>query len=95
MYWNRWFSYSRKVKNFLTNKFRDFDFSVDINTPFSGSIVPNSYYNLEKRVISIMIEVRRDLYIDENIFVKNENYSKIKNILNKIIKSVELDYLNE
>ncbi len=42
-----------------------------------------------------MIEVRRDLYIDENIFVKNENYNKIKNILNKIIKSVELDYLNE
>ena len=84
-----------KLKNFLTKKFRDFDFSVDINTPFSGSIVPNSYYNLEKRVISIMIEVRRDLYIDENIFVKNENYNKIKNILNKIIKSVELDYLNE
>ena len=83
-----------KLKNFLKKKFRDFDLSVDIDTPFSGSIVPNSYYKLDKRVISIMIEVRRDLYIDEKTFIKNQNYNKIKNILNKIIKSVELDYLN-
>ena len=81
------------VAGWPENRMRDF--SVDINNPFSGSIVPNSYYNLEKRVISIMIEVRRDLYIDENSFIKNYNYNKIKNILNNIIKSVELDYLNE
>ena len=83
-----------KLKNFLRKKFLDFDLSVDINTPFSGSLVPNSHYNLDKRVISIMIEVRRDLYIDENSFMKNENYNKIKKILFNIIKSVELDYSN-
>ena len=82
----------KKLTNFLVKKFRHFNLSVDINTPFSGSIVPNYYYNLEKRVMSIMIEIRRDLYLDENSFKKNENYYKIKDILTKIIKSVGDEY---
>jgi N-formylglutamate amidohydrolase len=38
---------------------------IAINTPFSGSIVPLDYYNQNDKVKSIMIEVKRSLYMDE------------------------------
>ena len=40
-------------------------FDVGINTPFAGSLVPLKHYHQDERVQSIMIEVRRDLYIEQ------------------------------
>jgi len=41
-------------------------YDVAPNTPFKGSLVPSRWYDTEPLVRSIMIEVRRDLYMDEN-----------------------------
>lgn len=38
---------------------------VGVNEPFAGTIVPMKYWKENRRVQSIMIEVRRDLYWDE------------------------------
>lgn len=35
------------------------------DTPFAGTIVPLRYYRTDKRVSSVMVEVRRGLYCDE------------------------------
>jgi N-formylglutamate amidohydrolase len=40
-------------------------FNTGVNTPFAGSIVPAKHFRRDKRVASIMIELRRDLYLDE------------------------------
>ena len=40
-------------------------FSCDVNRPFAGSIVPQRHWNADARVRSFMLEVRRDLYMDE------------------------------
>ena len=77
-----------KVSNIFFEEFKSLGFSVDFNTPFSGSIVPSSYYEINKRVISIMIELRRDLYMDEKTFKKNETFDKTKNALSKIIQTI-------
>jgi hypothetical protein len=39
-------------------------FTAEINRPFGGSIVPTRYWNVDARVRSFMIEIRRDLYMD-------------------------------
>jgi N-formylglutamate amidohydrolase len=39
--------------------------SVGRNAPFAGTFVPSGYYGREARVRSVMIEVRRGLYMDE------------------------------
>ena len=49
----------------FTTAFRDFD--VEVNTPFSGALVPKKYYRQDLRVFSIMIEVRRDVYLDDGL----------------------------
>jgi N-formylglutamate amidohydrolase len=40
-------------------------FVTELNRPFSGSMVPSAYWQSDRRVRSLMVEVRRDLYMDE------------------------------
>jgi N-formylglutamate amidohydrolase len=40
-------------------------FTVALNRPFAGSLVPSKHWSTDARVRSVMIEVRRDLYMDE------------------------------
>jgi N-formylglutamate deformylase len=37
--------------------------TIRVNTPFSGTYVPLSHYRRELRVASLMIEIRRDVYV--------------------------------
>ena len=85
------FHTSVKLKNSFGELFEKSNFTVKYNAPFKGSIVPLKFYNKEKRVQSIMIEVRRDLYMDEHSGQKNKNFNKIKKTLEKIINV----YLNK
>jgi N-formylglutamate amidohydrolase len=50
-------------------------FSADVNRPLSGSIVPRKYWNADARVRSFMIDVRRDLYMDEATGLKRPSFS--------------------
>jgi len=38
---------------------------VAFDRPFSGAIVPSRFFGTDTRVLSLMIELRRDLYMDE------------------------------
>jgi len=40
-------------------------FDVGINTPFAGALVPLKHYRQDRRVTALMIELRRDLYMNE------------------------------
>src|SRR5216683_2193612 len=40
-------------------------FSVAVDAPFAGALVPPSSYRKDHRVLSVMIEVNRRLYMDE------------------------------
>jgi len=39
--------------------------TVKVNSPYSGTIVPMRYYQSDKRVSSLMVEINRRLYMDE------------------------------
>lgn len=43
----------------------DAGFAVKRNAPFAGTFVPSGFYGRDVRVHSLMIEVRRGLYMDE------------------------------
>lgn len=51
------------VLDIMRQVFEDAGYSVGVNAPFAGSLVPMAHYRKDPRVASIMIEVRRDLYI--------------------------------
>ena len=59
---------SAELKNCLLKVFEAFGYSVAIDSPFSGTIVPLRHYHKDKRIASVMIEVNRSLYADPSGF---------------------------
>lgn len=53
--------------------------SVCVNAPFAGSLVPLRYYRRDTRVISVMIEINRGLYMDEQ-GRKTKEFDRVKSI---------------
>lgn len=72
---------------FLTNHIKKYfellNYSVQINNPYSGTIVNTNSYKKDKRVKSIMIEINRKLYMDNNKIIP-EKVTKLNNIITKL-----------
>jgi N-formylglutamate deformylase len=61
---------------------------VALNTPFAGTLVPLKHYGKEPRVNSVMLEIRRDQYMDElNMVVDSERINLLKSMLTDIISN--------
>lgn len=60
-------------------------YSLGVNWPYKGSLVPYEYYKKNKNVQTIMLEVNRKLYLNNATNVKSEKYHEIKNIIRKFI----------
>lgn len=56
------------LEKYLVEAFQHEGFDVGLNTPFAGTLIPSKYWQKDKRVIGFMIEVRRDVYMDESSF---------------------------
>jgi N-formylglutamate amidohydrolase len=65
-------------------------YSVGIDIPYSGSIVPMAFFQKEKRVRSIMLEVNRKLYMDEKTGTKNNRFQKIQKVVQGFIQLLEV-----
>ena len=64
--------------------FKDYGYSVNVNYPYSGSLVPNKYYYVKDfRVCSIMIEINKRIYLDDNLFMNDDKYIKLKNCMDE------------
>ncbi len=59
-------------------------FSIAVNTPFSGSLVPMAYYLKETEVHSIMIEVNRGLYMTED-GSRNNDFDRVRNTVRALL----------
>jgi N-formylglutamate amidohydrolase len=57
--------------------FADRKFSVDIDSPYSGTIVPQSHYRKNRNVESIMVELNRSLYMDEQTGRRSDRFDEI------------------
>ena len=64
--------------------FKDLGFKLGINEPYAGSLVPMSFYQKNNKVKSIMLEINRKLYMD-NDFNKNSNFINTKNIVENFL----------
>src|SRR5690606_9044349 len=45
--------------------YRDAGFSVEVDRPFAGALVPAVHYRRDARVQALMVEVKRGLYMNE------------------------------
>lgn len=61
--------------------------TVALNRPFAGSIVPSKHWQRTREVRSVMIEVRRDLYMDEGT---GEQGGEFDAVAGQVARMVEL-----
>lgn len=63
--------------------FKKCGYSVSVNKPYSGSIIPNKYYGVDNKICSIMIEINKRIYLDYNLVLNIEKYLKLKECMDK------------
>jgi N-formylglutamate amidohydrolase len=61
-------------------------FSIGVDWPYKGTIVPLGHYQKNKRVHSIMLEVNRKLYLNEPSNEKSERFNEIKEIVKSYLE---------
>ena len=63
-------------------------FRVKRDSPFSGAFVPERRHGRDARVTSVMIEVRRGLYVDESSAERRADYPQLRAAIRRALESV-------
>ena len=64
-------------------------YSIGVDWPYKGTIVPMAHYQKIKKVNSIMLEVNRKLYLNEPSNTKSEKYNETKKIIAGFIEMIK------
>lgn len=68
-----------------TSFFDKHGYSLGIDWPYSGTIVPLEHFQKNNRVQSIMLEINRNLYLNEPTNEKSKSYEQVKSITQAFI----------
>jgi N-formylglutamate amidohydrolase len=69
--------------------FKQRGYSLGVDWPYKGTIVPLAHYQRNKKVKSIMLEVNRALYLNEPSNVKSEKFNETKKIVEGFIEMIK------
>jgi N-formylglutamate deformylase len=75
--------------------FQKTGYSVEVNRPYSGSIVPRDYYQTDRRVASIMIEINRGLYMDAVSGQKIMEFKSVKGSIAAVVPELKSEFVTE
>jgi N-formylglutamate amidohydrolase len=64
-------------------------YTVGIDWPYSGTLVPMPFYKKDHRVASILIEVNRGLYMDELTGAKTVGFDIIKGVIQTLLALID------
>lgn len=77
------------LRDLAIEKFAEYGFTdIAINTPFAGAYVPLKHYGTDERVLGLMIEIRRDVYIDDQLQVTDRGVMLLGKAIGAIVAGV-------
>ncbi len=79
----------KKLVELAVSFFENEGYTLGIDWPYKGSIVPLEHYNKNSNVQTIMLEINRALYLNEPTNEKSARYLEIKKITSKFIKTIK------
>ncbi|MCL2363121.1 MAG: N-formylglutamate amidohydrolase [Defluviitaleaceae bacterium] len=71
---------------------RAYGFTVQVNHPFSGTMVTMKHYKKDSRVLSLMIEVNKRIYLKENMTEKSDGFTNAKQVCQTIINKLKEEF---
>jgi len=83
------FHTTKELIDISVSFFEKAGYSLGIDWPYKGSIVPLEHYQKNKNVSTIMLEINRALYLNEPTNKKSETYSQIKQITSDYIRTIK------
>lgn len=83
------FHTTKELIDISVSFFEKAGYTLGIDWPYSGSIVPIEHYHKNKNVSTIMLEINRALYLNEPSNQKSENYNQVKQIVSEYIKAIK------
>lgn len=79
----------RKLIDLSISFFENAGYTLGINWPYKGSIVPLEHYHKNENIQTIMLEINRALYLNEPTNKKSERYLEIKKVTREYIKTIK------
>ncbi len=79
------------LTNGMTAAFIKRGYSVQQDYPFSGTLVPMRYYHQDKRLLSVMVEVNRKLYMDERTGEQTDSFETVRADIADVIAELLAD----
>jgi N-formylglutamate deformylase len=76
------------MTNTLLKSFAKRGYEITVNHPFAGSIVPIKHYHKSPAVMSVMLEIRRDLFTDEATGQPNRVFNRVQADIEAAISSL-------
>ena len=73
------------IRDAIVAAVKEAGYSVTVDTPFAGALVPLAFYQNDRRVWSVMIEVNRRAYMDEHSGLKNPGFEQVRVLLGQLI----------
>jgi N-formylglutamate deformylase len=67
---------------------REVGWTVAVNRPFAGALVPMTHFGKDARVRAVMIEVNRRLYLDEQKGARGANFDRCRAILSGVLRQL-------
>ena len=77
----------KELVHLVAEDFLKMGYSVKLNSPYCGSMVPAKYYRRDSRFTSVMIEVNRGLYLDGRNR-KSMSFQVLKKDLSAVIERI-------
>lgn len=85
---NNDFSTSKTLTDFVQSYFENLGYSTSINFPYSGTMLPNNIESTTHNLYSIMIEINKRIYLENNI--KSAQFEKLKNEIETLVEEIKI-----
>ena len=72
----------------LCSAFAEKGYTVAVNEPFGGTLVPMKHYCRDSRVLSAMIEVNRGLYMDEETGLRSRGFAALQADIRDVLEGL-------
>ncbi len=76
------------VRDVAIRMFESVGWTVAVNRPFAGALVPIRFYGKDRRVRALMIEVNRRLYMDELTGEKLPGFTEVGEQVRRVVAAL-------
>lgn len=80
------------ARDALAFAFRRAGLRVTENRPYAGTMVPLAYLGRDARVLSVMVEVRRGLFRDEETGIPKSEARELERAVREAVESLRMEY---